>query len=110
MKVVCTNDEYTIYRRRDGRYAVEDADKRPINGDEKSQILLANELISAAPPAAPKEKTAPEEEKAAETEAEAAEAGDAKPMAEEASDETAQAPAKDSSEASDNDAEVADKE
>ena len=57
MKVVCTNDEYTIYRRRDGRYAVEDADKRPINGDEKSKILLANELISAAPPAAKRENS-----------------------------------------------------
>ena len=110
MRVVVTNDEYTICRRRDGRYAVEDADKRPINGDEKITILLANELISVTPRAAPKEEAAPEEEEAAETEAEAAEAGDAKPMAEEAPDETAQARAKESSAASDNDAEVADKE
>ena len=110
MKVVVTNDEYTIYRRRDGRHAVEDADKRPINGDEKITILLANELISVAPPAEPKEKAAPKEEEAAETEAEAAEAGDAEPMAEEAPEETAQAPAKEPSEASDNDAEVAAKE
>ena len=82
MKVVVTNDEYTIYQRRDGRYAVEGADKKPINGDEKVTILLANELISVTPPAAPEEEAAPEaaeEEEAAETEpeAEAAEADDA---------------------------------
>jgi hypothetical protein len=89
MKVVVTNDEYTIYQRRDGRYAVEGADKKPINGDEKVTILLANELISVTPPAAPEEEAAPEaaeEAEAAETEtaetepeAEAAEADDAEP-------------------------------
>jgi hypothetical protein len=90
MKVVVTNDEYTIYQRRDGRYAVEGADKKPINGDEKVTILLANELISVTPPAAPEEEAAPEaaeeveaEAEAAETEAEAAEADDAEPAAEE---------------------------
>ena len=111
MKVVVTNDEYTIYRRRDGRYAVEGVDKRPINGDEKITILLANELISVAPPAAPKEEAAPEEAEAAETEAEAAEAGDAEPAAEDAPEEAAQAPAdepsEESAESSDDDAEVA---
>ena len=89
MKVVVTNDEYTIYQRRDGRYAVEGADKKPINGDEKVTILLANELISVTPPAAPEEEAAPEaaeEAEAAETEtaetepeAEAAAADDAEP-------------------------------
>ena len=91
MKVVVTNDEYTIYQRRDGRYAVEGADKKPINGDEKVTILLANELISVTPPAAPEEEAAPEaaeEAEAAETaetepEAEAAEADDAEPAPEE---------------------------
>ena len=111
MKVVVTNDEYTIYRRRDGRYAVEGADKRPINGDEKITILLANELISVAPPAAPKEEAAPEEAETAETEAEA---GDAEPAAEDAPEEAAQAPAdepsEESAEASDDDAEAAAKE
>ena len=86
MKVVVTNDEYTIYQRRDGRYAVEGADKKPINGDEKVTILLANELISVTPPAAPEEEAAPEAAEAAETEtaetepeAEAAAADDAEP-------------------------------
>ena len=84
MKVVVTNDEYTIYQRRDGRYAVEGADKKPINGDEKVTILLANELISVTPPAAPEEEAAPEaaeeaEIETAETEPEATEADDAEP-------------------------------
>ena len=86
MKVVVKNDEYTIYQRRDGRYAVEGADKKPINGDEKVTILLANELISVTPPAAPEEEAAPEAAEEAETEiaetepeAEATEADDAEP-------------------------------
>ncbi|NCF44092.1 MAG: hypothetical protein GWP70_04630, partial [Proteobacteria bacterium] len=64
MKVVVKNDEYTIYQRRDGRYAVAGADKKAINGDDKVAILVANELIKVVVPTAPEE--APEEEVAAE--------------------------------------------
>ena len=108
MKVVVTNDEYTIYQRRDGRYAVEGADKKPINGDEKVTILAANELIAVTLPAAPEEEAAPEEAEAeaAETETEAAEAGDPEPAAEEASEESSEEPA----DASDDDAKAADEE
>jgi len=70
MKVVLKNDEYTIYQRRDGRYAVEGADKKAINGDEKVAILVANDLIKAAVPAAPE----PVEEAAEEAVAEAEDA------------------------------------
>jgi hypothetical protein len=84
MKVVVKNDEYTIYQRRDGRYAVENAAKKAVNGDEKVAILLANELVKVTPPAAPAEEPAEDvvEESAEETTAEAAdepaeEAGDA---------------------------------
>lgn len=108
MKVVVTNDEYTIYQRRDGRYAVEGADKKPINGDKKVTILAANELIAVTLPAAPEEEAAPEEAEAeaAETETEAAEAGDPEPAAEEASEESSEEPA----DASDDDAKAADEE
>ena len=108
MKVVVKNDEYTIYQRRDGRYAVEGADKKPINGDEKVTILAANELIAVTLPAAPEEEAAPEEAEAeaAETETEAAEAGDPEPAAEEASEESSEEPA----DASDDDAKAADEE
>ena len=85
MKVVVKNDEYTIYQRRDGRYAVENATKKAVNGDEKVAILLANELVKVTPPAAPAEEPAAEEvveEAAEETTADAAgepaeDAGDA---------------------------------
>lgn len=109
MKVVVKNDEYTIYQRRDGRYAVEGADKKPINGDEKVTILAANELIAVTLPAAPEEEAAPEEaasEEAAETETEAAEEGDPEPAADEASEKPSEEPA----DASDDDAKAADEE
>ena len=48
MKAVVKTDEYTIYQRRDERYAVEDANKKAINGDEKAAILSKHELIKLA--------------------------------------------------------------
>ena len=106
MKVVVKNDEYTIYQRRDGRYAVEGADKKPVNGDEKVAILVANELIPVTLPAAPEEEAASEEAEAAETETEAEEAGDAEPAADEASEKPSEEPA----DASDDDAKAVDEE
>ena len=67
MKVVARTNEYTIYQKRSGRYGVKDADKRWVNGADKSQILFDHKLISAAPAAAPE----PEPEAAAEPEVEA---------------------------------------
>ena len=66
MKVVVKNDEYTVYQRRDGRYAVQGADKKAVNGDDKVAILAANDLIKVAVPAAPIEEPAEEVEAAAE--------------------------------------------
>lgn len=68
MKLIKKTDEYSIYQRGDDRYAVKDAHKKPVNGDEKARILLAEELIKVTLPAEP----APEEE-SAEEEAEATE-------------------------------------
>jgi hypothetical protein len=106
MKVVLRNDEYTIYQRRDGRYAVEGADKKAINGDEKVAILVANDLIKAAPPAAPEPEPVEEvaEEAAAEAPAEEAPAEEApaeEAPAEEAPAEEAEAPAEDAGDAKD---------
>ena len=52
LKVVKKTDEYTIYQRGDERYAVKDADKKPVNGDEKVKILVAdaNALAASTPP------------------------------------------------------------
>ena len=90
MKKVASTEEYTIFQRRDGRYAVKGADKAPINGDEKVKILLQHELIEAVLPKEPE----PEAETEAETD-EAAVEGDEAAAAEEAAEE---APAEESAE------------
>ena len=61
MKVVKKTDEYTILQRRDKRYAIKDAHKKSVNGDEKAKILLAEGLIKI-----PEPKTAPAKEAPAE--------------------------------------------
>ena len=76
LKVVKKTAEYTIFQRKDERYAVKDANKKAVNGEEKVKILLAEELIKVTAPAAVEE---PAEEEAAEeapAEAEAAEEGE----------------------------------
>ncbi len=71
MQVVLRTDEYTIYKRRDGRHAVKGSSGAWINGDEKVAALRAHDLIKAPAPKAPE----PEEAAAEEPAAEAAEAG-----------------------------------
>ncbi len=85
MKLVKKTAEYSIYKRSDDRYAVKDANKTAVNGEEKVKILLAEELIKVTLPAEPEEAPAEEaaEEEAAETEAAAEEA----PAEEEAAEE-----------------------
>lgn len=75
MKLIKKTGEYSIYQRGDDRYAVKDADKKAVNGEEKVKILLAEGLISVTQPSAPAE---PEEapEAAAEEAGEEAEATD----------------------------------
>ncbi|MGE0621153.1 MAG: hypothetical protein AB7I04_20385 [Pseudomonadales bacterium] len=68
MKVIAKTDEYTIYQKRNERYAVKNAARAWVNGDAKVAILLEHKLIEA-----PKAK-APEPEPAAD-EAPAADAG-----------------------------------
>ena len=99
MKLVKKTAEYSIYKRSDDRYAVKDADKKPVNGEEKIKILLAEELIKVTLPAEPAEEEAAEEEATEEAAAEAeeapaeeevpaeAEAAAEEPAAEEAADE-----------------------
>lgn len=87
MKLVKKTDEYSIYLRGDERYAVKDANKKPINGDEKARILVAEELIKVTLPAEP----APEEEAAEEEAGEAEAAADEAPAEEAAAEEEAPA-------------------
>ena len=87
-KVVASTDEYTIFQRRDDRYAVKDADGNPVNGTAKIEILLKHDLIKAVMPAAepePEPEADATEEAAAEDAGEAAEADEA-PAAEDDAD------------------------
>ena len=81
MKLVKKTAEYSIYQRRDNRYAVKSAAKKAINGEDKVKILLAEALITAPEPKAPEPEAAEEEAEAPAEEA----AADAEASEEEAS-------------------------
>jgi len=62
---------YKIYKRGDGRFAVQNASGKPVNGEEKVNVLLAEELIKVTMPApAPAEEPEAEAEASAEAPAE----------------------------------------
>ena len=86
MKLIMRTDDYTIYQRRDSRYAVQDANKAPINGDEKVTILLKHELVKA-----PEVKQSEPEAEAVETTEDAEAEAAAEAPAEEAPAEEAPA-------------------
>jgi hypothetical protein len=102
MKLVKKTAEYSIHQRGDERYAVMDANKLPVNGDEKVRILVAEDLIKATLPAKPvveevaeteavAEETAVAEESPVEDESPAEEAPAEEAPAEEAAAEEAPA-------------------
>jgi hypothetical protein len=68
MKLVKKTEQYSIYQRGDDRYAVKNAHKKPVNGEEKVRILVAEDLVKVARPAKPAVEEAPEVEAAAEPE------------------------------------------
>ncbi|MGD2007391.1 MAG: hypothetical protein PVJ95_03890 [Cellvibrionales bacterium] len=91
MILIKKTEEYKVFKRGDERYAVQDATGKPINGEEKVKILLAEELIKATLPAEPvaevEEEATAEEEPVAEgegatEEGEPSEADDAEEPAE----------------------------
>ena len=45
MRAIKKTADYTIFQKKNERYAVKSADKKWINGEEKAKILLAEELI-----------------------------------------------------------------
>ena len=69
MKVILRTKQHTVYEKKSGRFAVKDAEKNWVNGDDKVAVLLAEGLVKTAPPAvaeapveeAPAEETAVEE-------------------------------------------------
>jgi hypothetical protein len=84
MKLVRKTADYKIFLRGDNRYAVQNAAGKPVNGEEKVNILIAEELVTvSAPPAPEPEVVETEEEVVAEEAAEEEVAAEA-PAAEEA--------------------------
>ena len=67
MNLIKKTSEYKIFKRGDERFAVQDATGKPVNGEEKVNILLAEELIKVTLPGAEPEpvEEAPAEEEAA---------------------------------------------
>lgn len=61
MQLVKKTADYTIYQKRSKRYAVRDAEKKWVNGDEKITILLKEKLVKVAA-AKPKVEEAAAEE------------------------------------------------
>ncbi len=88
MKLIKKMADYKIFMRGDDRYAVQDANGKPVNGEDKVRILVEEDLIKVTLPS-PKEE-APESDDAADsgdgaTEV-AAEADDAAEQAEASDD------------------------
>ena len=50
MKLVRKTADYKIFLRGDNRYAVQNANGKPVNGEEKVNILIAEELIKVTAP------------------------------------------------------------
>jgi hypothetical protein len=75
MEVVKSTAEYTVYKKRNNRFAVKNSDKKWVNGEDKVKILLAENLIKLAAPKPKAEEPAEETTEAtAESEAGAEEA------------------------------------
>ena len=64
MEVVKQTDEYTVIKKRSGRFGVKNAEGKWINGEDKVKILVAEGLIKAAVPAEKPAEEAPAEEAA----------------------------------------------
>ena len=90
MKLVRKTADYKIFLRGDNRYAVQNAAGKPVNGEEKVNILIAEELVTVAAPPAPEPEVVETEEEAVVEEAAAEEAAEEAP-AEEAAEEEAPA-------------------
>ena len=57
MEQVKVTDNYTVFKKKNGRFGVKASNRKWINGDEKAKILLSEGLIKA-----PVAKKAPEPE------------------------------------------------
>lgn len=84
MKVLKKTDDYTVYQKRSGRYAVVGANKKNINGEDKVKILVEAGIVTLAVAAAPEPEVVEEVAEAPAEEAPAEEAPAEEAPAEEA--------------------------
>ncbi|WP_370980613.1 hypothetical protein [Agaribacterium sp. ZY112] len=61
MKLVKKSAEYSVFQRRDGRYAVRGTNSNWINGEDKVEILYKEELLKKPEPKAEPEEAPAEE-------------------------------------------------
>ena len=73
MKTIKKTAEYTIYQKRNNRYAVKGANANWLNGEEKVAILLAENLIKLTQPTTPEVEAEAPVDTAEETAEEASE-------------------------------------
>jgi len=66
MEIVKTTEDYQIIKKRSGRYGVRRTNRKWVNGEEKTEILIAEGLMKAPTPKPEPEEEAPEEAAAAE--------------------------------------------
>ena len=83
MELIKKTDNYTIYKKKSGRYAVKNKEKKYLSDKEKVEILLEEKLIKLSPRKKPEEPAAEAAPAAEEPAAEAA------PAAEEPAEEPA---------------------
>ena len=84
MKLVRKTADYKIFLRGDNRYAVQNAAGKPVNGEEKVNILIAEELVTVSAPPAPEPEVVETEEEVVAEEAAEEEVAAEDPAAEEA--------------------------
>ena len=77
MKLIKKTADYKIFMRGDERYAVQDANGKPINGEEKVKILVAEDLVKVTVPRPKEEAPADADDEVEGTEAEEASADEA---------------------------------
>lgn len=75
MQVVKKTAEYTVFKRADGRYAVQGSNKKFINGEDKVKILIAEGYLTAPQPKPAEPEEASAEETAADDATESSEEG-----------------------------------
>jgi len=47
MKVILRTKQHTVYEKKSGRFAVKDAEKNWVNGDDKVAVLLAEDWLNS---------------------------------------------------------------